>query len=207
MKKKPIRIKRKGFGSGGSSHFSYFRKPLNIVLITLFAAGILMVSAAQGIHPVISTNLTNTGTNYVSGNIINTTSGFAIYPNQTTDFSFGYAENTSIHYYIYAIVRVKVTPNPSAPSGYRMEIDILGHGDATNGTIARISGKSLAFPVEAFVSISSQSGGNFQVNVQSVTVFNTTLTFYPPLSIAGLAMATGSLILIATVTGMKKDDI
>lgn len=207
MDRKPIRIRIVGVGRDAPGVKSYFRRPLNIALISVLVMGVVLVSVAHGIHPELVNTVGQKQAVQVTPNIIYTYGSFAIYPNETTDFTFTFPENSTIHYYLYALVKTKVTPSPTAPSGYQTLTDILAHGDASNGTTIHVNGTSLAFPLSSSMSLYSLSGGSFYVNVDVKTVFRSTLSFDPPLAIAGLVLSTGSLVLIATISGVRREEL
>ncbi len=74
MQKKQIRIIRKNLVENAPKAFSYFKRPLNIILIVILAVGITSTALANEIHPAtvykgvyarsyqVTTNIT-----YVSG--------------------------------------------------------------------------------------------------------------------------------------------
>ena len=87
MNRKQIRISKKELRPDGPGLLSYFRRPLNVILIVLLATGIICTVAANSIHP--STIYKNQFTQkYQVSTDISFVSGITIFPNETTNISF-----------------------------------------------------------------------------------------------------------------------
>lgn len=206
MKQKQIRISKREKSPEGLSALSYFRRPLNIILIIVLLAGIIFTVAANSIHP--STVYKNEySQKYPVSTNISFVSGITIFPNETTHISFSMPVNSALHFYLYGLVPVKVTPSLEAPDGWQIIDMAFAYGNASDGTNLSISNPNVPFPINASMIIYSLSGNNFSMTVDALSESGFVLNFYPPLAIVGLTMATTSMILIATISGVRREEV
>ena len=205
MQKKQIRIIRKNLVENAPKAFSYFKRPLNIILIVILAVGITSTALANEIDPATVYKDIYTRSYQVTTNITYV-SGINIFPNETTHLSFIMPSNSSLHYYLYGLVPEK-TNNPAYPGGVRVVNMPFSFGNASDGTNVTVSEPSLPFPVNASMIIYSLSNNNFTLTVNAFSQSGFILNFYPPLAIFGLALSTVSMILIATISGVKGEEV
>lgn len=201
-----IRIVKAGNRKHRRTLFQYFGKPVNLILILVFVAGSIMAIGAHAIHPTISSIYTQNQVYNITTQE-STQAGFSLLPNETTVAVFSIPQDSAVNYSIEILTKLKVNPSPSDPSGFKEVITVLSQGSAVNGTSLTLGGHNLTVPENTILRMSSATGGNLTVGVSANTFFNSTISFLPSVAISGLALSTGALILIATVTGIRVEEL
>lgn len=184
----------------------FFKRPLNLILIVIFAAGLLLLTTAYEYHPTVE-SIYNQNLAYSVSNTTSTNAGFVLFPNETTNIRFIVPENTLVNYSIGALATLKVNPSPENPNGYKQVWVSLCSGNASNGAVLNLKAYELAYPVSTSIQLVSVSGSAFNMSIIASSSYNSTLEFSPFYAILGLAMSTSSVTLLATLAGTKSDEI
>ena len=184
----------------------YLKKPFNIILIVLLTLGLVMVIMAHEYHPIVTTLYSQDITFEVSP-AENSSSAFSLFPNETTDVTFIMPTNGTVTYSIGGLSVIKVNPSPSNPSRTKTVYTLFAQGNATNGTGISFNEASLSLPVSTVITVYSTAGGTFNLTLRAATTYNSTISFNPTIAVTGLGLSTGSLILIATISGVKPEEL
>lgn len=184
---------------------NYVRKPMNSILIALIALGVILLVLSGSMHPVASTVLSQKQAYAVSPQVTNQ-SAFTVFSNKTTFAKFSMPRGQSVEYSLMYLIQVKETAAGHG-SAVRDVWVSLANGTAHNGTLLRVHPKKLPFTITTQLEIYSTTAGSYNVTVESYAYYNSTLKFSPNYAISGLALTVGSATVIASVAGMKFDEM
>lgn len=200
-------IRTRSPGSGFKRRLvAFFKSPLNDASISALVIGLFLLSVSGTMHPVAVTKLTQESQYPVTQNVSSNPS-FSLFPNKVTFVAFQMPEGQKVNYSLSTLVELHINPTLANPGGIKLVLQTIANGEAINGTVVQIQPQKIAFSVQTVFSLYSLSGSQFNITVVSYAFYNSTQSFSPPYAISGLALTLVSITILASLAGIKVEEI
>lgn len=184
---------------------NYFSKPLNSIPLSALLIGLVILLISFGYHPVVAQPVTQSSSYQVSQNATIHTA-FTLFPGKTTYVSFNMPSGQEVNYSLSSLVELKVFPTLNNPTGIKVVRTSIASGIASDSTIITIPQTNLSLAISTFFVIQSVNGSTFNMTVTSLAYFNTTLKFSPSYAITGMGLTVGSITVLGSVAGIKREE-
>lgn len=184
---------------------NYFKNPFNSIATVVLIIGIFLLVESGNFHPVVPNSIAQTSQYIVTPNVT-TDKAFTLFPGKTTFVTFSVPAGQKVNYSLVVTIEEQISPTLNNPGGVKIISKQIASGIAEPGSILVIPPQNLTFALASYFYVFSETGGLYNITVQSQAYFNTTLDFSPSYAITGMAFTAVSSTLLASVAGIRSDE-
>lgn len=184
---------------------NYFKNPLNSIATAVLIIGIFLLAESGNFHPVVPNTVAQTSQYIVTPNVT-TDKAFTLFPGKTTFVTFSVPAGQKVNYTLDVVIEEQISPTLNNPGGVKIVSKEIAGGIAEPGSILIIPAQNLTFALASYFYVFSETGGNYNITVQSLAYFNTTLNFSPSYAITGMAFTAVSSTVLASVAGIRSEE-